>query len=171
MLNMRVKTFALEVEPLQLLSEDEVLLKYRYEATAELAPFESAFPLNRVDFLTRIRQQSVAFASSHPHLRGVTEKVEVLLPSWTRIARITFDARCKLGRYADLTFYENDACTAKIASLDAVLASHRVARRTCSAPREATLSVPHRRFWYVMYAPGSFDAAWGFAFRVCPSIV
>lgn len=172
-LNMDVSTFAKQIEPLGILTAEEVLLKYRFEATVDVAPFDSAFPMNRVEFLSRIRQETTKFEStSHPHPRGITEKVQIVLPSWAHRARLAFDPRCRLGRYADLSFFEDEYCAEKIVSLDEIFAAHRVAVRSGAYHEEfPTFSIPLRRFWYVLYAPGSFDPDWGYAFQVQPTIV
>lgn len=171
-MNISVSVFAREVEPLGLLSAEEVLAKYRYDATAETDVFCDAFPLGRLQFLSRIRQQSIVFESSHPHAQGATEKFEVVLPSWTKMAYLTFDSRSKLGRYAALEFYENIFCAEALASLDSILAAHRVAMRSDpSLSNEASFRIPLRRFWFAVYAPSSFPPAWGYSFRVRPSIV
>jgi BTB/POZ domain/BTB And C-terminal Kelch len=175
-LNLDTVSFAAEVEPLNLLSDEEVLLKYRFDATADLLPFEDAFPLPRSEFLSRVRQQ-IAFYQSpyHPHPRGITEKVMVVMPSWTRQIHIDFDQRCRLGRYAELSFYTDEDCSAKVASLNSVFASYRVnLRRPAKNPQvpiSPRLSIPVRRFWFTFYAPGNFAPSWGYAFRVTPSIV
>jgi BTB/POZ domain/BTB And C-terminal Kelch len=173
-LDMDCTTFAKEVEPLDLISEDEVLLKYRFGAgMASKMLFEVAFPLPQFDFLLRIRQRPMRYEStSHPHPTGVSQQVVVSLPLWTRRAHITFDRRCELGRYSDLSFYEDDACESKIASLESILAVHRVSRRVTNAfsVDEPSLSVPLRRFMYTFYAPTNFAPQWGYAFCVRPSI-
>jgi BTB/POZ domain/BTB And C-terminal Kelch len=174
-LDMDCTTFAKEIEPLDLIGEDEVLLKYRFGAGMALKVlFEVAFPLPQIDFLLRIRQRPTRYESaSHPHPTGVSQRIVVSLPLWTRRAHITFDHRCELGRYSDLSFYEDDACESKIASLDSILAVHRVSRRVTNAFSivEPSLSVPLRRFIYTFYAPTNFAPQWGYAFCVRPSIV
>jgi BTB/POZ domain/BTB And C-terminal Kelch len=175
-LNLDVGCFANEVEPLAVISTEESLLKYRFDATAELVSFDDAFPMSRTEFLSRIRQRSALFQSiSHPHQRGVTEKIMVCMPSWTRQTHVDFDLRCRLGRYADLSFYRDEDCTEKISSLQSVFAAHRVSARRADTDsngnRAPRLSFPLRRFWFMFYAPGNFAPAWGYAFRVTPSIV
>lgn len=171
LLNVDMVTFATEIEPLELVDADEVLLKYRFEAAADSVPFEVAFPLERFDFLTRIRQQSTHFESAHPHEIGVSESFEVLLPAWTKVAHVSFDQRCKLGRYSEVTFFGNDACSEEITSLSDIFARHRVAVRQKNADAEPCVSIPLRRFWCVFYSPNTFRAGWGYSFTVTPSIV
>lgn len=171
LLNVDMVTFVTEIEPLRIVDADEVLLKYRFEAARDSVPFEVAFPLERIDFLTRIRQQSSNFQSSHPHEIGVTESFEVLLPVWTKVAHIAFDPRCKLGRYSELSFFANDACSEEIATLSSIFADHRVAVRRGHGEGEPRLSISLRRFWCVLYSPNTFRAGWGFSFTVTPSIV
>lgn len=171
LLNVDMVTFVTEIEPLELLDPNEVLLKYRFEAAADSVPFEVAFPLERFDFLTRIRQQSIHFQSTHPHEIGITESFEILLPAWSKVAHIKFDRRCKLGRYSELTFFANDAFSEKIGSLSEIFAQHRVAVRQGKVDAEPHLSIPLRRFWGVLYSPSTFRAGWGFSFTVTPSIV
>jgi hypothetical protein len=170
-LNMDVETFASEIEPLRILECSEVLLKYRYEAAAKLATFDLAFPPGRVEFLSRIRLQSTSFQSSHPHQKGITQKFKVRLPGWAKAAHLVFDERCKLGRYADLTFYANDACSEAIGNINDIFARHRVAARAHHRGNEPRVSFPLRSFWFVMYAPHAFETGWGYSFRVTPSIV
>jgi hypothetical protein len=175
-LNLDVGCFANEVEPLGVISNEEVLLKYRFDATAELVSFDNAFPLARIEFLSRIRQRTALYQSiSHPHQRGVTEKIMVCMPSWTRQTHVDFDLRCRLGRYADLSFYRDEDCSEKISSLHSVLAAHRVSARRAEIDshtnRYPRLSLPLRRFWFMFYAPGNFAPGWGYAFWVTPSIV
>jgi BTB/POZ domain/BTB And C-terminal Kelch len=179
-LNMDSTSFTKEVEPLKLFNESEVLIKYRFEAAfAAGALFDDAFPLPHIDFLMRIRQLTTCHESaSHPHSRGVTELVVVSLPPWTRQAHISFDRRCALGKYSDLSFYESEQCETKIGSLNTVLAAHRIARRlanartqqSTSSDPEPTLAIPLRRFVFKFYSPSNFEAGWGYSFCVRSSI-
>lgn len=173
-LNLDVKTFAHELEPLGLLSEREILLKYRLEAAAKTLPFELSFPHTRLEFLTRVRHRTLVVESkSHPHPRGVSNKFLVELPSWTTSARVVFDPRCKLGRYADLSFFQDEGCSVKLASL---ASTHQPVRKGgwCNAtrgPGEADevwcVEFWMRRFWFTFYAPFNVgNVEWGYKFSV-----
>lgn len=173
-LNLDVLTFAQEVEPFEIVSDEELLLKYRFEATANTATFEHAFPYEQIEFLTRIRMRTLFFESdSHPHRCGVREKTAVVLPSWTKRAEILFDPKCQLGRYSDLSFYEDDKCAVKLTSLAAIQADHRVKCRSDPSlkSKEPALELTCQRFWFVFYTPVSFPPAWGYSFRVVPMTV
>lgn len=175
-LNMTATWFVEEVEPLGLLDDEELLLKYRFDATSDLEPFEHSFPYNRIDFLTRIRHRTLSFESaSHPHAQGVTTMTQVSLPLWTRYVDIDFDKRCDLGRYSDLSFYEDSDCTLRVASLNSVFASYRaVSRHECQVNMNMTkpsIRLSCRQFWFKFYSPRNFRPSWGYCFQVKPALV
>lgn len=175
-LDMNSAWFAREVHALGILSADEVLLKYRYDAASRTLPMERAVPYDKIALLMRIRQSTMTFESvSHPHPQGITSVVALSFPVWTRFIQIEFDPRCELGRYADLSFFEDSDCNIKLASLQVVLASARLARRhELSANASSTkpsVKLPYRQIWFKFYSPCSFRPGWGYLFFVKPFVV
>lgn len=166
-LNLSATTFAHEVEPLGLLSTQELLLKYRFDAAKDVAGFELAFPRSCLDFLTRIRRRVFTFESAHPHACGVDRKVPVTLPTWATKVRIDFDSRCELGQYAELSFFQDEACSTMLS----ILTDTRRERWNGHMPQLSvadglTLHLPSSRFWFTFYSPGNFAARWGYKFSV-----
>ncbi len=166
-MNIDAETFAREVEPLGVLKPSEKLLKYRFDATKNMANFEEAFPAPCIEFLTRIRRRSYLYESSHPHACGVDEKVHVKLPSWAKQVRVEFDPRCVLGQYAELTFFEDEACTTMLS----VLTDSRRKKLNGHMPQLSVrdglkLHLPSSEFWFTFYSPQAFPARWGYKFSV-----
>lgn len=176
-LNFEAKFFASEVEPLDVFSRSELLLKYRFAVTVGKFPFEVTFPKERYSFLARIRQRCMSFESErHPHPRGVYTKVKVDMPQWVSEIEVTFDERTALGRYADLEFFMDEECTARLFSLrtsqnefsyvrSAYVTAGVVRSRVQKTPDPVHIS--GNRFWFTFYAPKNVgDLAWGYKFLV-----
>lgn len=176
-LNFDAMSFLEEVEPLGVFAAPDVLLKYRFDATAGNAAFEDAFPKDRYNFLLRIRQRTMCFESdSHPHPRGVSQTAKVELPRWVSEVKIEFDERTALGRYADLEFFMDENLTSSIFSVRASIQDRFdfSSRLTRSMERYSIkpvalgpLSVAGNCFWYKFYAPQNVgDLAWGYKFHI-----
>lgn len=175
-LNFDAAWFSQEVEPLGVFPAAEVLLKYRFEATAGMVGFDNAFPLDRYSFLRRIRQRTMCFESStHPHPRGVSHSFEVQLPVWVSETKVVFDSRTALGRYADLEFFADEEKSQRIFSVRASRQSQfgiyrgRVKILGLAAEPEALdpVIVHGNTFWCSFYAPKNVgDLAWGYKFFV-----
>lgn len=176
-LNFDAVSFSKEVEPLEVFAAPDVLLKYRFDATAGNVAFEDAFPKDRYNFLLRIRQRTMCFESdSHPHPRGVSQTAKVELPRWVSEVKVEFDERTALGRYADLEFFMDENLTSSIFSVRASTQNRfdLSSRLMCSSERCSIkpvtlgpLSIAGNCFWYKFYAPQNVgDLAWGYKFHV-----
>lgn len=166
-LNFDASTFALEVEPLGVISTEELMLKYRFDAAKDVVGFDSAFPGSWIQFLTRTRRRMFVFESVHPHACGVNSKVAVRLPSWSTKVRIEFDPRCELGQYAELTFFQDEACSTMLS----ILTDTRRERWNGHMPQLSiskglSLQLPSSHFWFTFYSPRNFASRWGFKFSV-----
>ncbi|GAB0491017.1 hypothetical protein MMPV_002260 [Pyropia vietnamensis] len=90
------------------------------------------------DVSARTRRVRLSFASSsHPHPAGASggpaAATRVVLPPWAAAPTLTFDTRTALGRYAELAFWADAACTVRLGSLAAALADRRDAAAEAAA--------------------------------------
>ncbi|KAA8494870.1 hypothetical protein FVE85_3111 [Porphyridium purpureum] len=137
-LNISPGTFARQTEPLGVASIKECALKYKVD-TISLLVLQAKLDLSRArqlrysgpqwEFEARLRRLRLVFESEHPHARGVQtsqSKRRIDVPSWWNETRVTFDVRCRLGKYSDLCFYRDEECTDKVFSLYNALNAQRV---------------------------------------------
>lgn len=176
-LNFDPKSFMDEVEPLKVFPVSEMVLKYRFDATAGSVPFEYAFPRDRYSFLTRIRQRTMAFESeAHPHPRGANHLEEVEMPTWVTVLEINFDERTSLSRYSDLEFFRDENKSDRIFSFrEAQLESSRRGRPSIFRGSVASsnrivpgpIRIDANSFWFNFYSPKNVGGmAWGYKFIV-----
>ncbi len=157
--------FSFEVEPFDVISAQERILKRRFDSAR---PAPDAWPLDNESFLARVRRRRLEFESSHPHTLGTRNTTTVTLPTWATSATVIFDERCELGQYAELSFYRDEGCADLVASLaDTRRTRWSDAKSSVKNVHDVlTIDCPTGKFWFKFYAPTSFAARWGFRFTV-----
>lgn len=171
LLNFDPKFFLTEIEPLSVFSKEEILLKYRFDATAGMMDFHETYPGDRYSFLSRIRQQKITVESStHPHPRGAHEEMKIEMPKWVSEMEVNFDERTSLGRYSYLEFHADAGKTERIFYLKAnPIPKYDGSKWPLSSADashdDSSLRIEGNVFWFSFYSPQNVgDLAWGYKF-------
>eukprot|EP00188_Purpureofilum_apyrenoidigerum_P003513 Plantae.Rhodophyta-Purpureofilum_apyrenoidigerum.ctg3698.p1 GENE.Plantae.Rhodophyta-Purpureofilum_apyrenoidigerum.ctg3698~~Plantae.Rhodophyta-Purpureofilum_apyrenoidigerum.ctg3698.p1 ORF type:complete len:235 (+),score=24.39 Plantae.Rhodophyta-Purpureofilum_apyrenoidigerum.ctg3698:294-998(+) len=119
------QVFLEEMEPADVVSESERLLKLRFEAIVSAHIARGHSHNNAVtdalrqsqhllrepaglDFSVRFRRRPQIFESLHPHLPGASEELTIEMQPWCKRTVVLFDQRTELAQGAELTFYVNN---------------------------------------------------------------
>lgn len=112
-LSISTQVFVRVLEPLQLLSESQLIAKYKHDALTRHG--EGWNSLHYRPDIRTIRSVATVAESSHPYYVGHDEMLQQVQthPPATRTL-VEFDRRCSIGRGASLTFYGDAEATVVI---------------------------------------------------------
>ncbi|CAN8075964.1 unnamed protein product [Agarophyton chilense] len=159
-LSVSTKVFVRDMEPLQMLSETQLICKYRHDALAR----EDDSDVNKVQprFSRHLVRGSATVAeSTHPYYVGHDELLEEVrtCPSGYRTL-IEFDRRCCIGEGATLTFYADSEATV-------VLGRWRDLWRGRGRPIRVWV-IDTSRFWVGLRCAFDGVACWGWKLVATP---